>query len=73
QGLQDTRVPMVLNAIGFWGIGLSLGYLLGFPMGMGSVGLWIGQSVSVAVVAALFVWRFQQLMAACQQRFGERI
>ncbi|MGK7912286.1 MAG: MATE family efflux transporter [Synechococcus sp.] len=62
QGLQDTRVPMVLNAIGFWGIGLSLGYVLGFRFGMGSVGLWIGQSVAVAVVASLFMWRFQRLV-----------
>ena len=69
QGLQDTRVPTVLNAIGFWGIGLSLGYVLGFPLGMGSVGLWIGQSVAVAVVAALFMWRFRRLVVLRQRRF----
>jgi len=59
QGLQDTQTPMLLNLLGYWGIGLSVGYGLGFQLGMGSVGLWIGQSVAIAVVAVLFFWRFR--------------
>ncbi|MBD1851703.1 MATE family efflux transporter [Leptolyngbya sp. ST-U4] len=62
QGLQDTQIPMLLNVLGYWGIGLSVGYVLGFQLQMGSVGLWIGQSVAIAVVAGLFTWRFWQLM-----------
>ncbi|MDY6938209.1 MAG: MATE family efflux transporter [Cyanobacteriota bacterium] len=65
QGLQDTQVPMVLNVLGYWGVGISLGYGLGFGLNMGSVGLWIGQSVAIAVVAGLFIWRFYRLI---QQR-----
>lgn len=61
QGLQDTQVPMLLNVLGYWGIGLSVGYGLGFYLGMGGVGLWIGQSVAIAVVAGLFSWRFWKL------------
>ncbi|MEL6553410.1 MAG: MATE family efflux transporter [Cyanobacteria bacterium J06621_11] len=59
QGLQDTQVPMVLNILGYWGVGLSVGYVLAFRLGMGSVGLWVGQSVAIAVVAGFFTWRWQ--------------
>ncbi len=62
QGLQDTRIPMLLNVLGYWGVGLSMGYLLGFHLGFGSVGLWIGQSVAIAAVAGLFFWRFYGLI-----------
>ena len=60
-GLQDTRIPMLLSGFAFWGVGLTSGYLLGFPLGLGGVGLWIGQSIGVAVAGVIFVWRFQRL------------
>jgi MATE family multidrug resistance protein len=62
QGLQDTRVPMMLNVLGYWVIGLSVGYVLGFQLGWGSQGLWIGQSVAITVVAGLFTWRLRKLI-----------
>jgi MATE family multidrug resistance protein len=60
-GLQDTRIPMVLSGLAFWGIGLTTGYLLGFIAGWGGVGLWIGQSVGVAAAGIIFVARFHRL------------
>ncbi len=60
QGVQDTQVPMVLNVLGFWGVGLSVGYGLGFTLDMGSRGLWIGQSAAIAAVALLFGLRLRQ-------------
>lgn len=63
QGLQDTQIPMLLNVLGYWGIGLSVGYGLGFWFNLGSIGLWIGQSVAIATVAGLFTWRFYKLIA----------
>ncbi len=60
-GLQDTRVPMLLSAIAFWGIGITSGYLLGFVAGWGAVGLWIGQYTGVTVAGVIFVWRFHRL------------
>ncbi|NDJ18544.1 hypothetical protein [Myxacorys almedinensis] len=62
-GLQDTRIPMLLSGFAFWGIGLTSGYLLGFPLGLGGVGLWAGQSLGVAVAGVIFVWRFHCLTA----------
>lgn len=64
RGLQDTRVPMLLSLFAFWGVGLVSGYVLGFPLGFGGVGLWWGQLIGVAVAAGLFVWRFQRLISS---------
>lgn len=63
-GLQDTRVPMLLSAIAFWGIGIPAGYALCFLAGWGAPGLWIGQYVGVAIAAVIFVWRFNRLTKA---------
>jgi MATE family multidrug resistance protein len=60
-GLQDTRIPMLLNLPVFWGVGLTSGYLLGFQFGFGGVGLWVGQSIGIAIAACVFIWRFRQL------------
>lgn len=60
-GLQDTRMPMVLSGLAFWGVGLTTGYVLGFPLGLGGVGLWIGQSIGVATAGIIFVVRFYRL------------
>lgn len=61
RGLNDTRVPLVFSAICFWAIGFSASYRLGFPMGLGAVGIWIGLSIGIAVYALLLVWRFHVL------------
>ena len=67
QGLQDTQVPMVLNIVGYWGIGLLVGYGLGFGLQMGGIGLWIGQAVAAAAVAGLFSWRLHHLIKQRKQ------
>ncbi len=60
-GLQDSTVPMVLSAISYWGIGLTVGYVLCFVVGWGAVGLWSGQYIGIAVASIIFVWRFYRL------------
>ncbi|MDP3897034.1 MAG: MATE family efflux transporter [Mesorhizobium sp.] len=58
RGLHDTAVPMIFAAIGYWGVGMPLGVLLAFPLGMQGAGIWIGLSSGLAVVAALLLWRW---------------
>ncbi len=58
RGLKDTRVPMVLATIGYWGIGFVLGRHLAFAEGMGAVGLWWGLCIGLAVVAVSLTVRF---------------
>ncbi|WP_310415281.1 MATE family efflux transporter [Chamaesiphon sp. OTE_8_metabat_110] len=61
-GLQDTRIPMILSFLAFWGIGLASGYWLGFHTSLGGNGLWIGQSIGIAISAVMFFWRFHHLV-----------
>jgi MATE family multidrug resistance protein len=61
RGLNDTRIPLLFSALCFWGIGFSASYRLGFPMGLGAVGIWIGLSIGLAAFAVLLVWRFHAL------------
>ncbi|MER8868091.1 MATE family efflux transporter [Mesorhizobium sp. M0751] len=58
RGLHDTKVPMIYAAIGYWGIGLPLGVLLAFRFGFNGIGIWIGLSSGLAVVAALLLARW---------------
>nr|WP_245904762.1 MATE family efflux transporter [Pseudoroseicyclus aestuarii] len=63
RGIQDTAVPMVLASISYWGIGLPVGYLLGFPLGHGAPGVWFGLVVGLACAAVLLMARFWWLSA----------
>lgn len=57
RGAADTRVPMIVAGIGYWAVGMPIGYLLGFRFGLGPVGVWIGLSAGLAAVAVLLGWR----------------
>jgi MATE family multidrug resistance protein len=58
RGLHDTRVPMLFAGLGYWGIGLPLGIVLGFPLKLGGAGIWIGLAAGLAVVAVLMTARW---------------
>jgi MATE family multidrug resistance protein len=59
RGLQDTRVPMLIAAFGYWGVGLPLGIVLAFPLGLAGPGIWIGLATGLAVVAVLMTLRWR--------------
>ncbi|MGX9856193.1 MATE family efflux transporter [Limimaricola variabilis] len=58
RGVQDTGVPMVMAAISYWVIGMPVGYLLGFPLGLGAAGVWLGLVTGLGLAAGLLLWRF---------------
>lgn len=62
-GLKDTRIPMLLSFLAFWGVGLAGGYWLGFYRHLGGVGLWLGLAIGIALSAIVFIWRFWHLTA----------
>jgi MATE family multidrug resistance protein len=67
QGFQDTRVPMLLGFLAFWGAGLISCYKFGFSFGLGGLGLWIGQAIGVLTAAIFFIWRFRKLISRKKQ------
>ena len=42
RGMKDARVPMLLTALSYWGVGMTLGATLGFGLGWGPQGMWCG-------------------------------
>jgi multidrug resistance protein, MATE family len=61
RGLNDTRMTLVYAAICFWVVGFSICYALGFPLGYGAPGIWIGLSIGLALYALLLIRRFHRL------------
>ena len=61
RGLKDTRIPMLLAFLSYWGIGLMSGYLLGFYAGGNAVGLWWGLVLGLAAASVLLTMRFSRL------------
>lgn len=66
RGVGDTRVPMLLNLLGFWFIGLPVSALLGFTFGVGPQGVWWGLATGIGVVAVLLLFRIRR-------RFGRSL
>ncbi|MCO5073016.1 MAG: MATE family efflux transporter [Rhizobiaceae bacterium] len=60
RGLHDTTIPMIYAAIGYWGIGMTLGVLLTFQLGFGGKGIWIGLCTGLATVALLLIHRWMR-------------
>lgn len=58
RGLGDTRVPMLLAAVSYWGIGMPLGAGLGLYLGWGPQGMWTGLIGGLSVAALLLGGRF---------------
>lgn len=62
RGAADTRVPAILAALGYWGIGLPVAYVLGFHAPLGPAGIWIGLAAALAGVAFLMALRVRRIL-----------
>ena len=51
RGAGDTKTPVLFNILGYWVLGLPLGYSLCFYYGLGVIGLWFGLSAGLILVA----------------------
>ena len=60
RGLRDTRMPMLLTTVSYWGIGVPVTALLALRTPLGAAGAWIGMSVGVGVAAVLLGRRVVQ-------------
>lgn len=58
RGMQDTGTPMVIAALSYWVVGIPASYILGFPMGLGGVGVWLGLVLGLACAGVLLMMRF---------------
>jgi MATE family multidrug resistance protein len=58
RGLKDTKIPMFVNLIAYWMVGLPFGYYLGIIQGMGARGLWTGWIAGLGFTAISHPVRF---------------
>ena len=66
--LSRHEVPMLIAALGYWGIGFVGGWTLAFPLGIGPAGLWWGFVLGLASVALLLLLRLIRHSARETQR-----
>jgi MATE family multidrug resistance protein len=66
RGVGDTRVPMLLNLLGFWVLGLPTSLWLGFGLDWGPEGVWWGLALGIGAVAVLLSLRVRR-------RFGRTL
>jgi len=53
RGTGDTRIPALLHMVAFWGVGIPLGWWLGFHTTWRERGLWLGLVAGLAVAGCL--------------------
>ena len=58
RGLRDTKAPMIFAAVSYWLIGVPASYVLGFSLGMGGVGIWLGLVIGLLVAWITMMTRF---------------
>ncbi|MBN7810476.1 MATE family efflux transporter [Algoriphagus sp. H41] len=69
RGLEDVKVPTLVTLMAYWALGLPLGYVLAFPLGMGAHGVWYGLLIGLTITAGMLYYRFVTLS---KKRMGEK-
>src|SRR5690606_40044687 len=62
RGAADTRIPMIICGIGYWGVGVPISLMLGFRTALGPIGVWIGLSAGLGAVAVMLALRVRRLV-----------
>ncbi|MCL2498383.1 MAG: MATE family efflux transporter [Symbiobacteriaceae bacterium] len=59
----DVQAPMIIAAVGMWGLRIPLSFILGAEWGMnlGVHGVWYAMTIDLFVRLALAIWRYRKL------------
>lgn len=61
RGMEDVKVPTLVTLMAYWVLGLPLGYLFAFELGMEEKGIWYGLLIGLSITALLLFYRFHTL------------
>jgi len=60
RGLEDVKVPSVVALLAYWAVALPLGYVMGFVLKLGPVGVWTALLLGLSIVAGVLLLRFRR-------------
>ena len=58
RGVQDTTVPLILAVICYGLLGIPASYLMGFTLGLGGLGIWLGLTMGLVLASTCLLARF---------------
>ncbi|AVH60441.1 MULTISPECIES: MATE family efflux transporter [Streptomyces] len=58
RGLDDTKSGFRITLVGYWAVGLPASWLLAYPLGLDTVGIWLGLLTGLATTAVLLLRRY---------------
>jgi len=61
RGLADIRIPTYITFVAYWLIALPVGYMMGFRLEMGSVGIWLGLLLGLTFSAVFLYARYNKV------------
>ncbi len=74
RGYKDNTVTFFITLNSYWGVGVTLGYILGktniLAPAMGAKGFWIGLIAGLTTAAVLFFWRLHVTQKKMEQQFA---
>ncbi len=62
RGIQDVKIISVIALISYVLVGIPMGYLCAFVLGIGAYGLWIGITAGIVVAAIMGITRYRRQM-----------
>jgi multidrug resistance protein, MATE family len=68
RGVGDTRIPVLINLVGYYLAGLPAGLWLGYRAGLGAPGFWWGLVLGLAAVASTMLWRVRTRLGKSLER-----
>lgn len=64
RGLDDTRSGFRITLIGYWAVGLPASWLGAYPLGLDTIGIWLGLLTGLATTAVLLLRRYSASLTA---------
>src|SRR2546421_4031433 len=68
RGTGDTRTPMLSHLVGYWMVGLPLGYFLCYRLRWGAIGLWAGLCVALILIGLVLLGAWHRKVRALDCR-----
>lgn len=62
RGLKDTKIPMFITTICYWGVGIPCSYVFGFVFNWNSNGIWFGLVIGLTLASTFLSIRYIKIL-----------